>query len=415
MASPGKLPYHLIMEKDLLISPLAYICVSLGGLLVLLLFVRFKLRHLCSAGKFEQNNKNSLAPCEIAYLLRGGDVTHALVVLAVDLLQRKLKNTTDDGSTLAPYEQNMWSIVTRSVKDWAVQKTQETVLKGAKTPLQISRRVFFLYNFVRKSLKSVISDTIQDPRKLKRYFAPSGLIRILADFSSAGYKHAFQTELRKDLLARGLLVPEEKRVQIGKYFFIAAISGLILSLIPIFLLGSLPLAQSIISLFSSLIAAFLARLILSFRELLPLYQELALVAEKAQRSGWRFRVLKTVLNSVNVIFWLALCVSILASMAVGFLLLFVTGQNTDVQSLLFILSLAITYFVIFDFAFEGWKLHIEETPTIEAQKQLASLQKTFAHKSPLESFKSVLSSDQYDPIFSELLALYGIETLLVLI
>lgn len=415
MASPEKLPYHLIMEKDLLISPLAYFCVSLAGLLVLLLLIRFNLRQLCSSGRKEQQGKSALAPCEIAYLLRGGDVTHTLVVLAVDLLQRKLKNTLDDGSTLAPYEQNMWGIVTRSVKEWAMQKTQETVLKGAKTPLQITRRVFFLYNFVRKSLKTVIGDTIQDPRKLKKYFAPSGLVRIIADFSSAGYKQAFQSELRKDLLARGLLVPEEIRLRTGNYFFIAAVVGLALSLIPVFLISSLTTTQAIISVLASLTAAFVARLILGFRELLPLYQELALVAEKAQRSGWRFKLLKIVLNSVNVIFWLALIVSILASLGIGFGLLLIIGQNATFQSLLYILSLTITYFVIFDFAFEGWKLHIEETPTIEAEKQLEQLQKTFAQSSPLEAFRLVLSSDQYDATFSQLLALYGIETLLVLI
>ncbi|MCW5821736.1 MAG: hypothetical protein KIT34_02975 [Cyanobacteria bacterium TGS_CYA1] len=382
---------------------------------MLLLLVRSKLRQLCSSEKIDQQGKSSLAPCEIAYLLRGGDVTHTLVVLAVDLLQRKLKNTQDDGSTLAPYEQNMWGVVTRSVKEWAMQKTQETVLKGAKTPIQISRRVFFLYNFVRKSLKTVISDTIQDPRKLKKYFAPSGLVRILADFSSAGYKQAFQSELRKDLLARGLLVPEDIRLRTGNYFFVAAAAGLALSLIPVFLVSALSITQAIISILASLAAAFFARLILGFRELLPLYQELALVAEKAQRSGWRFKLLKLILNSVNIIFWLALIVSILASIGIGFGLLLITGQNATLQSLLYILSLTITYFVIFDFAFEGWKLHIEETPTIEAEKQLAQLQKTFAQSSPLEAFRQVLSSDQYDATFSQLLALYGIETLLVLI
>jgi hypothetical protein len=403
------------MEKHLLISPLAYFCVSLVGLLVLLLFSRARLRRMCSAPRIEQSVASMLAPCEIAYLLRGGDVTHTMVVMAVDLLQRKLKNTSEDESHLAPYEQNMWEIVTRSVKEWAMQKTQETVLAGAKTPLQISRRVFFLYNFMRKTLKTVIGDTIQDPRRLKRYFAPSGLVRILADFTSAGYKQAFQTELRKDLLARGLLVPEETRLRVGKYFFQVAISGLVLSLIPLFLLASLPLAQTIISLLSALAAAFLARLILSFRELLPLYQELAIVAEKAERSGWRFKLLKTVLSSVNVIFWLALIVSILASIGIGFGLLLIAGQTANIQSLLYILAMTITYFVIFDFAFEGWKLHIEETPTPEAEKQLALLQKTYSQTSPLESFKSVLSSDRYDPTFSQLLALYGIETLLVLI
>lgn len=398
-----------------MISPLVYFCLSLGGLLALLLFSRARLRRMCSTPRIEQGAEKTLAPCEIAYLLRGGDVTHTLVVMAVDLLQRKLKNTTDDGSTLAPYEQNMWEIVTRSVKEWAMQKTQETVLAGAKTPMQISRRVFFLYNFMRRSLKTVIGDTIQDPRRLKRYFAPSGLVRILADFTSAGYRQAFQNELRKDLLARGLLVSEETRLKVGKYFFLVAASGLVLSLIPFFLLASLPLAQSIISILSALTAAFLARLILSFRELLPLYQELAIVAEKAERSGWRFKLLKTVLNSVNIIFWLALIFSIFASIGIGFGFLLITGQTANIQSFMYIFALTITYFVIFDFAFEGWKLHIEETPTPEAEKQLALLQKTFSNISPLESFRTVLSSDLYDPTFSQLLALYGIETLLVLI
>jgi hypothetical protein len=37
-----------------------------------------------------------------------------------------------------------------------------------------------------------------------------------------------------------------------------------------------------------------------------------------------------------------------------------------------------------------------------------------ASTSPLDSFKEVLQTTEYVPTFSELLALYGIETLLIL-
>lgn len=399
-----------------MITSFTTLCMSLGALLLLLFFARKTLRLSCSEKEHLAPvlNSKDMAPAEIAYLLRGGDVTHTLIVVAVDLLQRNLKSANQE--LLAPYEKNMWEIVTRSAKEWAMQKTQETVMAGAKTPLQITRRVMFLYTFVRKSLKSVVSDTIADPRKLKRYFSPHGLLRILADFTSAGYKQAFQEEIRKDLLARGLLIPEAKRVKTGQIFFVVAIVALALTFAASIICteGSNSRAGAV-TFAIALSAGFLARLALSLREMLPLYEELGLVAEKVDRKSKRLQVLKFFLRSVNVLFWILLFFVLAIVLGIGFGMLHIFQLSTGWNSFFELVALTVTNFVIADFVFEGWKLQIEERPTPEAEKQLLEMQKSFSEKSPLESFKDVLASADYDPTFSRLLALYGVETLFVLI
>lgn len=417
MESPLNFSYHLIIEeKDLLITSFTTLFISLGALLLLLFCARKTLRLSCSDKEHLAPilNSKDLAPAEIAYLLRGGDVTHTLIVVAVDLLQRNLKSANQE--LLAPYEKNMWEIVTRSAKEWAMQKTQETVMAGAKTPLQITRRVMFLYTFIRRSLKSVVSDTIADPRKLKRYFSPHGLLRILADFTSAGYKQAFQEEIRKDLLARGLLIPEAKRVKTGQIFFVVALVGLALAFAASIICtkGSNSWAGAV-TFVIAMSAGFLARLALSLREMLPLYEELALVAEKVDRKSRRLQVLKFFLRSINVLFWILLFLVIAIVLGIGFGTLHIFQLSTGWNSFFELVALTVTNFVIADFVFEGWKLQIEERPTPEAEKQLLEMQKSFSEKSPLESFKDVLASADYDPTFSRLLALYGVETLFVLI
>ena len=63
--------------------------------------------------------KEELRPAEIAYLIRGGDTTHALIVLAADLMQRALKRGDDMSflNQLTDYEKNMWTVTKKALSD----------------------------------------------------------------------------------------------------------------------------------------------------------------------------------------------------------------------------------------------------------------------------------------------------------
>jgi len=355
-----------------------------------------------------------LKPAEIAYLVRGGDITHTLIVLVVDLIQRSVKTQDSSFSDgLADYEKNMWRIVTRSVKDWATQKVQQTVVNTAKNPIASWRRAIFLFNFIKHSLSGMISDTIADPRRLKRYFSPHGVLRIIADFTSSGYKQAFHEELRKSLLKRGLLVPEGVRHEVGMRFFIIGLVGIFATLVIAFHFCTGGVV-AFITWIASLVAGFIARTLLALRHLVPYYEELAVVVDQIRRKSFRITIIKTLLRSVNAISWLALLVSLTVSLGIGFGVIKLAFAAAGMKEFIALVGLTVTHFAIADFLFNGVRLNIEECPTRIAEEQLEDMRKELEHTSPLETFSTLLASPNYDPKFSKILALYGVETLLIL-
>lgn len=356
-----------------------------------------------------------LRPAEIAYLVRGGDITHTLIVVTVDLIQRSVKSQSSSFTEgLADYEKNMWKIVTRSLKDWAISIGKDKVMGGAKSPRAIARRLFFLYDFCRNSLRGLIGDTIADPKKLKKYFSPGGVLRIVADFTSSGYKQTFQEELRRSLLRRGLLVPEKTRLQIGRYFFVIGIVGIIFTLVSSFLF--LPNSGvAIVAWISTLVAGFLGRTLLAMRHLIPFYEELAVVAEQIRRKSFRLDIVKLILRSVNAFSWLALFLGVTIALGTGYGIIKLIYPAADMSEFYAIIALATAHFAIADFVFNGIKLNVEECPTRLAELQLEEMRQELDQASPLDTFTTLLASPDYDPKFSKILALYGVETLLILI
>lgn len=356
-----------------------------------------------------------LKPAEIAFLLRGGDINHTIIVLAVDLIQRSIKaNTTTFSETLSDYEKSMWRIVTRSVKDWATQKVQQTVASGAKNPIATVRRIVLLYNFIRNSLRGLIADTIADPRQLKKYFSPNGVIRIFIDFTSQGYKQTFQEELRKSLLRRGLLVPEVVREHVGRRFFAIGVLGLIATFITAFCFIPNGTA-AFVTWFAALAAAFAARTLLAVRHLVPFFDELAVVVGQIRRKSFRLNIVKILLRSVNALSWTALLLSLGITLSLGFLFIRACLPGAGWTEFGALAAMTVANFAIADFIFNGMKLNIEECPTRTAEQQLEQMREELEHVSPLETFRAMLASPNYDPTFSKILALYGIETLLFLI
>jgi hypothetical protein len=363
----------------------------------------------------DSSDTTKLKPAEIAFLIRGGDLNHTIIVLAVDLIQRSIKTQSSSfADGLADYEKSMWRIVSRSVKDWATQKVQQTLVSGAKNPVAAARRIVYLYNFIRNSLRGLITDTIADPRQLKKYFSPGGVIRIMIDFTSAGYKLTFEQELRKSLLRRGLLVPETVREEVGKRFFVIGVLGLIATLAAAlcFLPG---IHVAMVAWTAALVAGFSARTLLALRHLVPFYEEIAVVVSQIRRKSFRLTIVKILLRSINVASWLALLFSLVFTLGFGSLFLLQAMPTAGWPEIGGLFALTIANFAIADFLFNGVKLNIQECPTRIADQQLGQMREELENVSPLECFRTMLASPNYDPTFSKILALYGIETLLVLI
>lgn len=362
-----------------------------------------------------QRDPHELRPAEIAYLVRGGDSTHALIVLAADLTQRALRKEADLSFTqgLTDYERRMWHIVSGSVKSWATKTAKDKVLGDSRDPVKIAKRLYFIYNFVRFSLGKVLTDVLRDPKQLKKYFSYAGFIRILADFGAAGYKMKFEEELHRSLLRRGLLVPEQKRLSVSRWFWIAGLAGLLSSaIITVLYSASMPVAWA--TFVTACFAAFAGRTILSLRQFIPLYEELGVVVDQVERKSFRLAVVRNLLRSVNVIVWLATTVVVLSIGLIGLgivRLVYAAAGSAEIFSWI---GVFIANYAVADLMFEGLKLSVEQYPTGKALTQLKQLKKELAGRRPLHSFSDFLSSQQYDPELSKLLALYGIEAVLIL-
>jgi len=299
-----------------------------------------------------------------------------LIVLAADLTQRALRKEADLSFTqgLTDYERRMWQIVSLSVKSWATKTAKDKVLGDSRDPVKIAKRLYVIYNFVRFSLGKVVSDLLRDPKQLKKYFSYAGFIRILADFGAAGYKVKFEEELHRSLLRRGLLVPEQKRLSVSRWFWIAGLAGLLSSaIITVLYSASMPVAWA--TFVTACFAAFAGRTILSLRQFIPLYEELGIVVDQIERKSFRLAVVRNLLRSVNVIVWLATTGAVLLLSLIGLgivRLVYPAAGSAEIFSWIGVFA---SNYVVADLMFEGLRLSVEQYPTGKALKQLKQLKK----------------------------------------
>lgn len=361
------------------------------------------------------SSKEELRPAEIAYLIRGGDTTHALIVLAADLMQRALKRGDDMSflNRLTDYEKNMWTVTKKALTDWAQQKAKKTILGDARSPIQIAKRLSFLYRFITSSLSTMIKDSINDPKRLRKYFSAQGLWRIIADFTSAGYRQAFEKEIRETLLSRGLLIETARRKRHASLLLTASILGFA----GVFLVAALAFKTWYLALVlgtGSLVAAAIFRTVLIARQLLPFYEELAVVANQIERTSRRLNLVKFLLRSVDTLNWLvAILLGGIISVLVLTLakLLYLEGGGDLVLGYL---GLFVANFACVDLLFKALDLSFNDQPSKIALQEIKLLKEDLKEIKPLNSFKEYLDSQVYNPKFSRLIAVYGIETLFIL-
>ena len=367
-------------------------------------------------------NKSGLRPVELGYMLRGGDTNHALLVMGVDLLQRAAKLQL--GAAIpepSEYEKKMWALAKDAAKDWAMKKV-ETHLPGdlKKNPAVFVKKIYDIYTFCTKSLKLVVKDIIDDPRQLKRYFSAGGVMRLLADFISAGYQNAFNKELRNYLIANNYLVTEAARIEASRKLALASFAifaaVFLFSLAMVGTANGIPLmllAAAIVT-GSAVVSAFFITAIFAVRELLPYLTEFEHLAKVLNRDSWRLRVLQTARKAMFVaLSLLALGASSLL-FTCGFLCLKVFAFQNP-QSLIFVsVILAFPCLKAFLLLLRGWKLTRTEVATKYGEEELEKARLRLAQMRPVAALRQVLKEEDYDPVFSELMALYGIEALILL-
>ena len=355
-----------------------------------------------------------LRPAEIAYLSSHGDISHVLLVMGADLVQRFVKSKISGQSPqLESYEVNMWDVTKITVGDWAHAKVEKH-LPGElqKDPVEYMRRITRLYEFFAHTVRAFVEQLLADPSHIRKYFRLSAIASIVADFSTAGYKAAFEAQFRAHLMAHGLLVNRELRQRYSNYTLLIAISAaFLLAVLTVFLVHPWPLAAAMIAL--GFAGGALLRGALLVVNLIPLYTEIAEVIRHLERKSWRLNVLRLALNAITFVSLSVIVFAFLTIIAVFAVILLIFHIYNYVFLLVFS-TLILAYMVCFQLALSAWKLATSEMPSRIGEMALKRIRQKLKNDRPLIAFKEVLLTNDYQPTFSELLAIYGIEMLLVL-
>lgn len=360
-----------------------------------------------------------LRPAEFAYLVRRGEIGHSLSVLAVDIVQRWAKSLKSDEtavpiSSLAKYESNMLGMIVRQVKDWTQEKKEMILLEGLKRdPVGYARRMSKLYKFFTQTFRSFIVQISKDPRHLRRYFSVAGLLRLVSDFSSAGYRDAFEQELKEDLLNRGLIVTEERRDVFAQIAIYNGALAIVASSVVFFLLMGLH-PTTIVLFLACAIGTCISRFIYMLREFVPYYSEFIEVLPLIERRSWRVSVLRIVARFLHLLL-LGFCTCIfLAPLLIAVLCLRLANITVMPEQLIYVICTAIVLMPALDFMITGVRLFNQQVPSSLGLSLIKDTRQKVGQLRPLDSFKEMLQNPDYDPTFTEVMAIYGLETLFFL-
>jgi len=358
-----------------------------------------------------------LRPAELAYLWRDGDMTHTMLVLVVDLVQRTVKSHGDqDLIGLQPYETAIITNVKDFVGRWAHGKIGEIVaVRDIANPIQWLVRVRAIKAFFGDTLRGFVKDFTKDPLHIRKYFSWSGIVRFTIELCTSSAKHGVEHSLHDLLLANGMLVPPAR---CRRYAWVAllpapAMVAAAVTLDYQFLPKGQWLAFAVVFAFGVFNAAGI-RALLALPALVPSYEEFRRIAAELPRSGKRMLLVKTVLRfSRLLIGWLTLVLCLLLA-AVEFGIETLLLRLLPVEALPLLATSTILALPIIQAVLDWHSLTTRDHASTMAVKLIAEAHRRIAATSPLERLKEMLTDPNYEPQFSETLAIYGIETLWLL-
>jgi hypothetical protein len=360
--------------------------------------------------------KEPIRPAELAFIAASGELTDVVTVMAVDLLQRAVKaRLNDEGAPeILDYEERMW----QTTRDFVSRATQDKLKEyhpenAIANPLDYAKRVSGLYQQILVLVKKFSHEIVADPKKLRRYFNVAGIVRLTVDLSTSLYRERLFDEMTDHLVFKGLLVAPRQKESFAKKFVIAGSLTFILSAIVLLFQLPVPIALSTIAIAigTAIILEFL-RFAFAF---VPFYSELAELLGYLRRSGWRIRLLRSLIYSLRTIAIVVTIFVFLTATICGWLLMHLFSATLTAQNLLLIFALSMQAFVSSSLILRGMAINNKAVATTFGEQCVQSVRKKLSHLGPFEVFTTMLNTDEYDPTFSEMVAIYGIAPLLLLV
>gem|GEM_PF-1594144 len=368
-------------------------------------------------------SERQLAPTEVAYLAREGDSGFALLVLLFDVLHREMKDKITGGDIIT-YDENQktYEVALRkaaggSIKEWSRRKIEKATeifnYNTVNDRIKLVRRLPALYKLIRTGAEETIKETFRDPRNLKKFVSVPGLMRLTAEMGAAGYKLTLAEELKQKLTDEGFLATDDTRLKTVKVLVtIFAVSQM--SLLALILLTLPSHLQALIIYFCAFIAALVLEACARVREFLPLYNELARALSTVGDANVRIKTIRHCLKVVTMILNALTVVTFIILFGSGSLFLFLTHTVASFTVYLMLVAQMLVQRLTLSYLVEAYKLSTGEMPTKAAHKNIAALQKRYKQDATLPALKNMLSQGDYSQDLTYLIALYGLETLLLI-
>lgn len=391
-------------------------------ILLLMAFLSFALRwqaQLLMRSTRAIGNRARLQAAELAYLMRPGDSSHCIIVLIVDLVQKGLKRKNleiDKEVMLVPYETSVWNAVKTYIKEWSIQKAQELVPEvSTKNPIKIAAGFWKIRFWLMDVLTNALTELVKDPRNLKRYFSPTGLLRVFLTVVSSGVKVQVTNEIRAVLLSHGLLVTDDRRRKFAMVFLLLTLVHVGALTFFTFQLGSVWQIITLM-LFGAFNGIFL-RAMKSLPLLLPFYEEVVAVLDSVHRKGLRIKIMRVVLKFVRFLFWTIVTLALIffvVSQALIMSFLVHLNANNWLLNIVALIGLTLNFAIVFDLFLLSCNVKLNDQTSSEGQLQLAITQQNLKKVSLIDSFSETLTTAEYNQQLSEIVAIYGVETLFLL-
>lgn len=394
------------------------------GVLLLIAGASAVMRSVCLSAmrRVPGQSIGELQAAELAYLCRPGDSSHCLIVVLVDLVQKALKPLPPEPEnqlSVVNYEKEIWQYVQDYVKGWSKQKAQELVPELAtRNPIRIVVGFWRLRSWIAGTFKNFLDSFIKDPLHIRKYFSPAGLMKAFVSIAGSGLKEQLEQSVRETLLERNLLVAQELRGKFSAYFIVIGILNLIFTAILLVRFTGINHWQSILAL--TLCAAFngaLLRVLSVLPLFVPFYEELSTVLDSVKRHGMRIRTLRTVLKFLRASYWTLVGIissGIFVLQALAFAYLLGLHSSQWWINLLGVISLTLNFFMIAELFSLSYKVGLSEQLSSNGLSLFRRYHKQLRKVSLLEAFAKTLSEPEYNKELSEIVALYGIETLFLL-
>lgn len=362
-----------------------------------------------------KSDQSPLSPAELACIARPNDLFHVVFVMAVDLVQRALKSTLkgEGAPPILDYEMKMWELTRDFVRQSAEKKIEPYLPdKFSTNPIGYFKRLSYLHASVVRMVRKVSTNVIKDPKHLRKYFSITGLVRLSADFFTAGYQDAVEAELTTHLVEKQLLVSGARCAQYSKVFISLGLLFTVVSIFTatMFLPGNLVLWVPLLA----VLTAVLVHLTIFLRDLIPLYPEFNELLGHLKRTDWRLTIIRVVLFAIRILSSVIILSVFVAGVALSFILLVfvVPGFPWDYISVL--TTLAFVLIACFSLITYGMSLRFAQVPTLLGHSRLSAARNRISKVSPIATFWEMLRSDSYEPQFSEIVAVYGIAPVIIL-